>query len=129
MSPGAGIDEVDRDLGILDPSGRAGVLALDPDSVDALFHVAGLVDDEHRGFVVEVLDDVFAHVVADGLGIPGGPAQQMLHTVRHRWVVERTVSWLAGCRRLHRRYGRKAEHFLAFLGIAATLISYRRLTR
>lgn len=33
---------------------------------------------------------------------------------RHRWVVERTVSWLAGCRRLHRRYERKAEHFLAF---------------
>ncbi|WP_459185607.1 IS5 family transposase, partial [Streptomyces sp.] len=23
---------------------------------------------------------------------------------RHRWTVERTVSWLAGCRRLHRRY-------------------------
>jgi transposase len=22
---------------------------------------------------------------------------------RHRWVAERTVSWLAGCRRLHRR--------------------------
>ena len=38
---------------------------------------------------------------------------------RHRWVVERTVSWLAGCRRLHRRYERKAEHFLAFVGIAA----------
>ncbi|MFF7187505.1 transposase, partial [Streptomyces sp. NPDC008222] len=47
---------------------------------------------------------------------------------RHRWVVERTVSWLAGCRRLHRRYERKAEHFLAFVGIAAALISYRRLT-
>ncbi|GAA3087504.1 hypothetical protein GCM10017562_71430 [Streptomyces roseofulvus] len=46
---------------------------------------------------------------------------------RHRWVVERTVSWLAGCRRLHRRYERKAEHFLAFVGIAATLIGYRRL--
>jgi transposase len=45
-----------------------------------------------------------------------------------RWVVERTVSWLAGCRRLHRRYERKAEHFLAFVGIAAALISYRRLT-
>jgi transposase len=42
---------------------------------------------------------------------------------RHRWVVERTVSWLAGCRRLHRRYERKAEHFLAFVGIAAALIS------
>lgn len=47
---------------------------------------------------------------------------------RHRWVVERTVSWLAGCRRLHRRYERKAEYFLAFVGIAATLIGYRRLT-
>jgi transposase len=48
---------------------------------------------------------------------------------RHRWVVERTVSWLAGCRRLHRRYERKPEHFLAFVGIAALLIGNRRLTR
>ncbi|MFD6181935.1 IS5 family transposase [Streptomyces goshikiensis] len=48
---------------------------------------------------------------------------------RHRWVVERTVSWLAGCRRLHRRYERKAEHFLAFVGIAAALICHRRLVR
>ncbi|MGW6244334.1 transposase [Streptomyces roseolus] len=45
---------------------------------------------------------------------------------RHRWVVERTVSWLAGCRRLHRRYERKAEHFLAFVGIAAALVGFRR---
>ncbi|WSA74091.1 transposase [Streptomyces sp. NBC_01799] len=43
-----------------------------------------------------------------------------------RWVVERTVSWLAGCRRLHRRYERKPEHFLAFVDIAATLICHRR---
>ncbi|MCU8593781.1 hypothetical protein NG816_24225 [Streptomyces sp. A13(2022)] len=34
---------------------------------------------------------------------------------RHRWVLERTVSWLAGCRRLHLRYKRKPEHFLAFI--------------
>ncbi|MER5765063.1 transposase [Streptomyces sp. NPDC002082] len=47
---------------------------------------------------------------------------------RHRWIVERTVSWLAGCRRLHGRYERKAEHFLGFLGIAANLIYHRRLT-
>lgn len=46
---------------------------------------------------------------------------------RHRWTVERTIAWLAGCRRLHRRYERKAEHFLAFVGIAAALICYRRL--
>lgn len=48
---------------------------------------------------------------------------------RHRWVVERTVSWLAGCRRLHRRYERKPEHFLAFVGMAAALICHRRLAR
>ena len=45
---------------------------------------------------------------------------------RHRWTVERTVAWLAGCRRLHHRYERKADHFLAFAGIAASLICYRR---
>ncbi|MEU6482395.1 IS5 family transposase [Streptomyces sp. NPDC047017] len=48
---------------------------------------------------------------------------------RHRWVVERTMSWLNGCRRLHRRYERKPEHFLAFAGIASTLICYRRITK
>src|SRR5262245_36904838 len=30
----------------------------------------------------KVLDHVFAHVVTDGIGIPNGPAQQMLHAVR-----------------------------------------------
>lgn len=48
---------------------------------------------------------------------------------RHRWVVERTMSWLNGCRRLHRRYERTSEHFLAFVGIASALICYRRLIR
>ncbi len=37
------------------------------------------------------------------------------------------MAWLSGGRRLHRRYGRKAEHFLAFAGIAVALICYRRL--
>lgn len=48
---------------------------------------------------------------------------------RRRWQVERTMSWLAWCRRPHRRYERKADHFLAFAGIACTLICYRRLTK
>jgi transposase len=51
------------------------------------------------------------------------------HLGRHRWVVERSVAWLAGCRRLHRRYERKAEHFLAFTSIACTLICYRKLAK
>ncbi|MEU2619659.1 IS5 family transposase [Streptomyces sp. NPDC007157] len=48
---------------------------------------------------------------------------------RHRWVVERTMSWLAGCRRLYRRYERKPEHFLAFTAIVTNLINYPRLTK
>ncbi|MCF3130451.1 transposase [Streptomyces olivochromogenes] len=36
---------------------------------------------------------------------------------RQRWVVDRTVSWLNGCRRLHRRY----ERFLASVVIAAVI--------
>jgi transposase len=48
---------------------------------------------------------------------------------RHRWTVERTVASLAGCRRLYRRHGRKATHFLAFADIAAALICYRPLAR
>ncbi|MFC5229786.1 IS5 family transposase [Streptomyces fimbriatus] len=47
---------------------------------------------------------------------------------RHRWTIERTMARLAGCRRLHRRYERKASHFLAFTSITCTLICYRRLT-
>jgi hypothetical protein len=39
------------------------------------------------------------------------------------------MSRLAGCRSLHARYEREAEHFLAFTSIACTLICYRRLAR
>jgi hypothetical protein len=39
------------------------------------------------------------------------------------------MSWLAGCRRLHRRYERNAEHILAFTSIAFTLGCHRRLAR
>ncbi|MFG2639222.1 transposase, partial [Streptomyces sp. NPDC048362] len=48
---------------------------------------------------------------------------------RYRWTIERTMVWLAGCRRLHHRYERKAEHFLAFTSIACTLICFRRLNK
>jgi hypothetical protein len=35
------------------------------------------------------------------------------------------MSWPTGCRRLHRRYERKAEHSLALTAIACSLICYR----
>ncbi|BDM67309.1 hypothetical protein HEK616_07960 [Streptomyces nigrescens] len=34
------------------------------------------------------------------------------------------MSWLAGCRRLHRSHERRAEHFLAFTVIGCSLICY-----
>ncbi|NQE66750.1 hypothetical protein NG2371_01198 [Nocardia gamkensis] len=37
---------------------------------------------------------------------------------RHRWVIERTISWLTGYHRLKLRYDRKGTHFLNFLTLA-----------
>lgn len=48
---------------------------------------------------------------------------------RHRWVIERTMAWLLGYRRLGIRYDRKANHFCAFLTLAATLTCYKKLTK
>jgi transposase len=47
---------------------------------------------------------------------------------RHRWVIERSLAWLTGYRRLTLRYERCARLFAAFLTLAATLTCYKRLT-
>ena len=46
-----------------------------------------------------------------------------------RWVIERTISWLSGYRRLSPRYERHPRNYLAFLGLAAALCCYKRLLR
>jgi IS5 family transposase len=43
---------------------------------------------------------------------------------RHRWVVERTLSWLNRYRRLRIRYERRAAMHLAFLQIGCALICW-----
>ena len=48
---------------------------------------------------------------------------------RHRWVVERTLAWLARFRRLTVRYERLADLHLAFLDLACALICLRLLQR
>jgi hypothetical protein len=69
--PGAaGVHQPDRDLGVLDAAGGAGVLALDPNRGGALLQVPGLVDDQHRGVLAQVLNQVVAHVVADPVVVP-----------------------------------------------------------
>lgn len=44
-----------------------------------------------------------------------------------RWVVERTFSWMAYCRRLVVRYERRADIHEAFLQLACALICFKRL--
>ncbi|GGU49343.1 hypothetical protein GCM10010211_11880 [Streptomyces albospinus] len=44
-------------------------------------------------------------------------------------MIERTVSWLTGYRRLSPRYARDPRNYLAFLGLAAALCRYKRLIR
>jgi transposase len=48
---------------------------------------------------------------------------------RHRWVIEQTMAWFTGYRRLTLRYERKAEHFLAFLLLGASLTCYKKLRK
>lgn len=46
-----------------------------------------------------------------------------------RWVIERTMSWLNGYRRLNHRYERDPRNYLAFLGLAAAICCHKRFTR
>ena len=46
---------------------------------------------------------------------------------RHRWVVERTISWLLRFKRLGLRYDRTERTLRPLLTLAATLINFRRL--
>jgi transposase len=46
-----------------------------------------------------------------------------------RWVIERTISWMSGHRRLNHRHERHPRSYLAFLGLAAAICCYRRLLR
>jgi len=48
---------------------------------------------------------------------------------KHRWVIERSIAWLFGYRRLTIRYDRHANHFSAFLTLAAALTCYKKLTK
>jgi IS5 family transposase len=47
---------------------------------------------------------------------------------RHRWVVERTLSWLLGCRRLGIRYERREDLLRGLLHLGCALICLRFLT-
>jgi transposase len=48
---------------------------------------------------------------------------------KHRWVIERSIAWLSGYHRLTIRYDHYANHFSAFLTLAATLTCYKKLRK
>ncbi len=54
----------------------------------------------------------------------GGEASTRLG--RYRWVIERTIAWLFGYRRLALRYERFAKAYCAFLTLAAALTWHKR---
>ncbi len=49
------------------------------------------------------------------------------HLGRHRWVMERTISWVLRFKRLGLRYDRTEAALLPLLLVAVTLINLRRL--
>jgi hypothetical protein len=76
------IDQVDGDLGVLDPTGVPVYWRCTPTVWVPFFEIAGLVDDQHRLGVAKALDQVGAEVVADAVVVPHRPAEQMLHPIR-----------------------------------------------
>lgn len=48
---------------------------------------------------------------------------------KFRWVVERTIAWLHGFRRLRIRWERRDDIHEAFLGLATCLITHRHVLR
>jgi hypothetical protein len=46
---------------------------------------------------------------------------------KHRWVIERSIAWLFGYRRLSIRYERHANLFCTFLTLAAMFTCYKNL--
>ena len=75
------VDQVDRDLGVLDPPSGAGVLALHPNRAGALLEIPGLVHHQDRLGVAQVLDHIVAEVIADPVVVPDRPTQQVLHPI------------------------------------------------
>lgn len=68
-----------------------------------------------------------ARGIVDRIARKGVEARR--HLGRHRWVVERTLAWLARYRRLAIRSERHESLHQAFLDLACALICLNALTR
>lgn len=103
-------------------------LMVDRHGVPLGIRIAGANVSDHRQLLPLVVD--FPRVG----GKPGRPKELARRRARHgsglgkvRWVVERTISWLKGLRRMRVRYDRLAEIQEAWTTLAASVICFRLL--
>lgn len=61
--------------------------------------------------------------------VPEKPVPPEERWPARRWVVERTLSWLVGCRGILIRWEHKAANYVAMLQFACALLWYRRIHR
>ena len=66
------------DLAVRDLPGRARILPRHTARCLALLQKAGLVDDQHRIIMSEMLDDIIAYEIAQRIGIPAITPQKLL---------------------------------------------------
>jgi hypothetical protein len=78
----AGVTQEDAGLAILDAARGAAVLPLHARRLRPLRHEPGLVQHQHGAGIAEVLDHVGPQVVADRVGVPPHPAEEVPHPVR-----------------------------------------------
>lgn len=76
-----GVGREDTDLAVVDLFGRAGVLPGHPGRRGALLDEPGVIDDQHA-VRAELLSDVLAQVVSNGIGVPAGTVEQVLQPSR-----------------------------------------------
>jgi len=98
----------------------AGVVGRPRRRPDMLFADRGYDHDKYRRLLRE-------RGIRPAIAERGQPHGTGLGTFR--WVVERTISWLHGFRRLRIRWERRDDIHEAFLGLAVCLITYRHVQR
>jgi hypothetical protein len=84
VSQWAGVGAVDRDHGVADLPGRAGVLASHPGGGGALLLLAGLVEDQDRTWGGQMAHGEGADHVPGGFLVPDSLVEQTLHPERPR---------------------------------------------
>ena len=66
-------------------------------------------------------------VVGSGRGSPGAGVESPARLGRHRWRVERALSWLSCFRRLQVRWDPGLGWFFPFVLVACALVCFNRL--